>query len=1237
MVDSPYVGPRPFTEQERNRFFGREREAQELLSLVTSERLVLFYGASGAGKSSLINARLVPGLREEGFDVLPIGRVSGELPTGVTKVDNFFIFNLILSLDQHQHEAASFTQTTLGDYLQQHQTQTDDKVPATGRVLIIEQFEEILTTHPEYWQKREDFFRQLNQAMVDDPLLRVVLSLRGDYVADLDPYAHLLVGEMQARFYLQRMEYEAALEALKRPAELAGRPFGPGVAETLVDNLRQIQVQGTDETQPGQFIEPVQLQMVGYELWENLRDLPTGVITSQDLEEFGDVDAALAQFYEDAIANAVHQTGISEMALRNWFEHQLITEAGTRGMVHRGERDTAGMPNQVVDLLVSQFLLRPEIRAGRTWYELAHDRWLEPILAANRAWSDRTGSPDIEQPTEPTLAAPPDLGRYGEPDGPRQRFEEVMAGISFGGGDAPARTITALVTDQEGNPRLLLPGGMLSEGAEVIQPSRQYGGNDQDRVGTVEKVSEKTDIAAVARLEGDRTFLSLLPNRQPVKDVKKPELGLNVCKFGAASGYTEATITQTGQFYDISKEITLSDVFFIEARGFSEPEDIGALVVEIDTNQTVGVIVESNDSGTFCLPIQPVLDSLGVEPIQDAVHYVRQHQATDEITAHGDLATGKDRLGFTHYVDAFARLIEDTDPPLTIGIYGAWGTGKTFLMKKIVKRLNPGFEFEEDRKLNIWQKIFCLSKTPMPIVWFGAWNYNACDKLWAGLVKHIFLRIENSGLGRWYVQLSINLRRNLERQWRDLRPKLLPYALIAIVVGALMIRFVLNNQDAWAKAVSGSAAFLLLVSLVRQLASVFSTSASQRIVDLFATTDYQEEIGFMGRIKQDLESFANSLPKGMKVVVFIDDLDRCDPEKAVEVLEAIKLLLDFDRFIVFLALDARVITQAVEEHYGKVLTEAEITGYEYLDKIVQIPFSIPEPPHDELRKYLGSLVDMSDDEILSMMSVPAPEEKVADEFVKAPVKPETQEIDKEVQEVEVAERPSEDEGPAAELEEEIRIESEDMPSEPTPLPRPTEKPFDIRKVSFTPAEQKAFLDFSSHLDPNPRRVKRLVNVYRLVRALIGNWRQGQEQGSTSAPSGVPEDPHQVLAWLILCEQWPYAAHVMLEILNCTLKQAESNPAKRRELLGISVEELWQAAKKQIDKEKDETLKKLDLTYDRLQSFVEQHLAKLTLGDVQQLQPFTVNFNPALSAEVRLTLSSGERGPVQPVEAGTPTG
>lgn len=423
---NPYVGPRTFSEAQSQLFFGREWEARDLTARVVSERLTLFYAQSGAGKSSLINTRLIPNLREtEGYQVLPVGRVSGHLPDGVENVDNIYTFNLISSLDQSGDDPARLAQVPLNQFLASVALEwaTDaqgqrvrrwayrpraitppypvaSSAPTQGPrfALIIDQFEEIITGHPERWAERESFFRQLNQALLDDPSLWTVLTLREDYVAALDPYADLLFNRLRARFYMERMGTEAALEAIQQPAQLGGRPFASGVAEQLVDNLRQVRVMGQQASVPGQYVEPVQLQVVCYQLWENLTQAAgdsqpntSAIITKDDLQAAGDVDEALGQFYEEALMAVVADpdTDVSERQLRTWFASQLLTEAGTRGLVHRGEAASAGLPNEVADLLVQKFLLRTELRAGGAWIELVHDRFVEPITRNNEAWWPR--------------------------------------------------------------------------------------------------------------------------------------------------------------------------------------------------------------------------------------------------------------------------------------------------------------------------------------------------------------------------------------------------------------------------------------------------------------------------------------------------------------------------------------------------------------------------------------------------------------------------------------------------------------------------------------------------------------------------------------------------------------------------------------------------------------------------------------------------------------------------------
>lgn len=383
VLNNPFVGPRTFKEQDSHNFYGREREARELLSKVISEPLVIFYSESGAGKSSLINTRLIPGLRGEEFHILPVARVGGALPADISQVDNIFVFNLLSSLCDTGQEVTRLAEQTIPEFIKAERASRD--ALEQPWVLIIDQFEEILNSYLERWRDRDAFFRQLGQTMENDPYLWILLTMREDYVAGLRPYADNLPGKLGARFYMQRMKAEAAQEAVEKPAALAGRPFAPGVAQSLIDNLRQIRGQD-GQMYPGEFIEPVQLQVVCYQLWENLADSEQTEITQKDLEELGDVDTALAQYYEQAIHSVLNQTTTSELLLRNWFERQLITEAETRGTVYQGSRNTAGLNNRAVQLLENRYLLRSEIRAGGTWYELVHDRFVPPIIKANHNW-----------------------------------------------------------------------------------------------------------------------------------------------------------------------------------------------------------------------------------------------------------------------------------------------------------------------------------------------------------------------------------------------------------------------------------------------------------------------------------------------------------------------------------------------------------------------------------------------------------------------------------------------------------------------------------------------------------------------------------------------------------------------------------------------------------------------------------------------------------------------------------
>jgi len=127
--------------------------------------------------------------------------------------------------------------------------------------------------------------------------------------------------------------------------------------------------------------------------------LPTAgeceLVRHSDVQQFGDVDQALIGFYEDALRAALERTDISERRLRTWFSTELITPRETRSLVYRDEDlgETEGLPNNAVETLYEAYIIRASKRGDDTWYELAHDRLVEPILQANRTWEEKRQSP----------------------------------------------------------------------------------------------------------------------------------------------------------------------------------------------------------------------------------------------------------------------------------------------------------------------------------------------------------------------------------------------------------------------------------------------------------------------------------------------------------------------------------------------------------------------------------------------------------------------------------------------------------------------------------------------------------------------------------------------------------------------------------------------------------------------------------------------------------------------------
>lgn len=141
---------------------------------------------------------------------------------------------------------------------------------------------------------------------------------------------------------------------------------------------------------------------------------------------------------------------------------------------------------------------------------------------------------------------------------------------------------------------------------------------------------------------------------------------------------------------------------------------------------------------------------------------------------------------------------------------------------------------------------------------------------------------------------------------------------------------------------------------------------------------YDEKLGLIHQVKKDLDELTEAMmseqrngpeqdgqepplfPRGSpRIVLIIDDLDRCPPQRVVEVLEAAQLLVKTRLFVLVLAMDVRYITRALEAAYpGVLVRDGEPSGLDYLEKIVQIPYRVPSIHEDAMEGFLRDLMDL---------------------------------------------------------------------------------------------------------------------------------------------------------------------------------------------------------------------------------------------------------------------------------------
>jgi hypothetical protein len=385
--------------------FGRDEEAEDIADLLIAERLVLLHSPSGAGKTSLIQAKVLGALKEAGFMVLPIARVSlpPVLPRGNGREPNRFVLSVLHSWEERRTpeadtrprmELEELAALTIPEYLARL---TPDR-GKTRVVLVFDQFEELVTLvqgDPEV-AARSEFLAQLTQSL-EDRSRWALFAMREDSLAAVESLVCGLPTRLRHRYRLDLLDEGGALEAIRKPTGQI--EFTEEAAKQLFDDLRSVaaptrgvpeDAEGpAAEAMKGPYVEPVQLQVVCYELWERL-PIWTRKITVKDLGGHIDIDGALANYYTRRLGMAVNaceqeqelRGTVSEWGIRRWIDAHLIRR-GRRAQLPEVAEEVRLLPEPARKELLAGHIMRREEYRNVAWYELSHDRLVRPIQRSN--------------------------------------------------------------------------------------------------------------------------------------------------------------------------------------------------------------------------------------------------------------------------------------------------------------------------------------------------------------------------------------------------------------------------------------------------------------------------------------------------------------------------------------------------------------------------------------------------------------------------------------------------------------------------------------------------------------------------------------------------------------------------------------------------------------------------------------------------------------------------------------
>ena len=285
-----------------------------------------------------------------------------------------------------------------------------------------------------------------------------------------------------------------------------------------------------------------------------------------------------------------------------------------------------------------------------------------------------------------------------------------------------------------------------------------------------------------------------------------------------------------------------------------------------------------------------------------------------------DNETTQDLLGYQVHADLLKKIIlNDAMLPISIGVFGNWGSGKSSLMLLLQQSLQEWEESHQNEHSIILQ------------VYFNSWQFESYDSTKLTMIESILEALDK----------DINTRKDVFERADDLLARI---NFLKVCVFILKKAYDNLTPD-WMK------------KWLPKKDDIDKITGKDKYNNLLEDVTKGNTSKFIATFRELFEDLVNDM--GYKaVIVYVDDLDRCDPKRIIGCLEAVKLFVNVKKTAFVIGADERIIEYAISQHYPIQMKKEDISSpfSDYLEKLIQLPYKLPRLSDNEQETYITLLL-----------------------------------------------------------------------------------------------------------------------------------------------------------------------------------------------------------------------------------------------------------------------------------------